>query len=105
MAEMTSLAPPEAGRAPATAAAASRANRKTKIGKVVSHKMQKSMVVSVERQVKHALYGKYIKKTSTFMVHDESNSAKEGDVVLIMETRPLSKRKRWRLVEILERAK
>jgi small subunit ribosomal protein S17 len=101
MAEMTSIAPQETG----TDLLTSRANRKTKIGKVVSHKMHKSMVVSVERQVKHALYGKYIRKTSTFMVHDESNDAKEGDTVLIMETRPLSKRKRWRLVEILERAK
>jgi small subunit ribosomal protein S17 len=101
MAEMTSVAPQETG----TDLLTSRANRKTKIGKVVSHKMHKSMVVSVERQVKHALYGKYIRKTSTFMVHDEKNDAKEGDRVLIMETRPLSKRKRWRLVEILERAK
>jgi small subunit ribosomal protein S17 len=105
MVEMTSAAPHETGANPIVSAATDRANRKTKIGKVISHKMQKSMVVSVERQVKHALYGKYIKKTSTFMVHDENNDAKEGDVVLIMETRPLSKRKRWRLVEILERAK
>ncbi len=101
MTEMSSVAPQESG----TNLLASRANRKTKIGKVVSHKMHKSMVVSVERQVKHALYGKYIRKTSTFMVHDENNDAKEGDRVVIMETRPLSKRKRWRLVEILERAK
>jgi small subunit ribosomal protein S17 len=101
MAEMTSAAPQDSG----TNVLTGRANRKTKIGKVVSHKMHKSMVVSVERQVKHALYGKYIKKTSTFMVHDENNEAKEGDLVLMMETRPLSKRKRWRLVEILERAK
>ncbi|MDZ7360980.1 MAG: 30S ribosomal protein S17 [candidate division KSB1 bacterium] len=82
-----------------------RAQRKTKIGKVISDKMQKSVVVSVERLVKHPLYGKYVKKTSTFMAHDENNDAKEGDTVLIMETRPLSARKRWRLVEILERAK
>jgi small subunit ribosomal protein S17 len=101
MTEMTSVAPQEG----ATSLLTSRANRKTKTGKVVSHKMHKSMVVSVERQVKHALYGKYVRKTSTFMVHDENNDAKEGDTVLIMETRPLSKRKRWRLVEILERAK
>lgn len=83
----------------------SRAKRKIKIGKVVSNKMKKSIVVSVERLVKHSLYGKYIKKTSKFMAHDENNDAKEGDTVLIMETRPLSSRKRWRLVEILERAK
>ena len=87
------------------AAAPQRMQRKTKTGKVISNKMHKSVVVSVERQVKHSLYGKYIKKTSTFMVHDENNDAKEGDTVLIMETRPLSKRKRWRLVEILEKAK
>jgi len=82
-----------------------RAQRKTKIGKVVSNKMQKSVVISVERQIKHPLYGKYVKRTSTFMAHDENNDAKEGDIVLIMETRPLSTRKRWRLVEIIERAK
>jgi len=88
-----------------TQAASNRAQRKTKIGKVISNKMKKSVVISVERQVKHPLYGKYVKKTSTFMAHDENNDAKEGDTILIMETRPLSKRKRWRLVEILERAK
>ncbi|MDZ7288838.1 MAG: 30S ribosomal protein S17 [candidate division KSB1 bacterium] len=75
------------------------------MGKVISNKMQKTVVVSVERRVKHPLYAKYIKKTSTFMAHDENNDAKEGDTVLIMETRALSKRKRWRLVQILERAK
>ncbi len=82
-----------------------RGRRKTKIGKVVSGKMKKSIVVGVERLVRHPLYGKYFKKTSHFMAHDESNVAKEGDVVLITETRPLSKRKRWRLVEVLEKAK
>jgi small subunit ribosomal protein S17 len=85
--------------------ASNRGHRKTKIGKVVSHKMQKSIVVSVERQVRHSLYGKYVKKTTKFMAHDENNDAKEGDKVLIVETRPLSKRKRWRLAEVLERAK
>jgi len=95
----------EVATAPQTTQAPHRAQRKTKIGKVISNKMQKSMVVSVERQIKHPLYVKYVKKTSTFMAHDENNDAKEGDTVLIMETRPLSKRKRWRLVEILERAK
>jgi small subunit ribosomal protein S17 len=83
----------------------SRGRRKTKIGKVVSNKMRKSIVVSVERLVKHPLYTKYFKKTSTFMAHDEENQAKIGDTVKIMETRPLSKMKRWRLVEIIERAK
>jgi len=95
----------EVATAPQETPAVSRAQRKTKIGKVVSNKMQKSVVISVERQIKHPLYGKYVKKTSTFMAHDENNDAKEGDTVLIMETRPLSARKRWRLVEIIERAK
>jgi small subunit ribosomal protein S17 len=104
MDEMTSAASPET-TVTAGASAPKRAQRKTKTGKVISNKMQKSLVVSVERQFKHSLYGKYIKKTSTFMVHDENNDAKEGDTVLIMETRLLSKRKRWWLVEILEKAK
>jgi small subunit ribosomal protein S17 len=82
-----------------------RGRRKTKIGKVISGKMNKSIIVGVERLVRHPLYGKYFKKTSSFMAHDENNAAKEGDVVLIAETRPLSKRKRWRLVEVLEKAK
>lgn len=83
----------------------SRGRRKTKVGKVISDKMNKSIVVGVERLVRHPLYGKYFKKTSRFMAHDDNNVAKEGDVVLIAETRPLSKRKRWRLVEVLEKAK
>ncbi|MCS6794337.1 MAG: 30S ribosomal protein S17 [Raineya sp.] len=79
--------------------------RKEKVGKVVSNKMQKSIVVAVERRVKHPIYGKFMKKTSKFMAHDEKNECNIGDVVRIMETRPLSKRKRWRLVEIIEKAK
>lgn len=79
--------------------------RKTRIGLVVSNKMDKSIVVSVERQVKHAIYGKFVKKTTKFKAHDEQNTCGIGDKVLIMETRPLSKTKNWRLVEILERAK
>lgn len=79
--------------------------RKERIGKVVSNKMQKSIVVAVERRVKHPIYGKFMKKTSKFMAHDEKNECNIGDVVRIMETRPLSKRKRWRLVEIIEKAK
>jgi small subunit ribosomal protein S17 len=67
--------------------------------------MDKTIVVAVERLIKHPVYGKYYKKTSKFMAHDEKNDAREGDRVQIMETRPLSRRKRWRLVEILERAK
>ncbi len=79
--------------------------RQRKIGVVTSAKMQKSIVVMVERLVKHPLYKKYIKRRSKFMAHDERNEAREGDVVLIEETRPLSRRKRWRLVKILEKAK
>jgi small subunit ribosomal protein S17 len=82
-----------------------RGNRKVKVGHVSSDKMNKSRVVIIERSVRHPLYGKFIKKTSKFLAHDESNESHEGDVVMIMETRPLSKRKRWRVVEILERAK
>jgi len=79
--------------------------RKEKIGVVVSTKMNKSIVVLVERMMKHPKYGKFVKKTSRFMAHDENNDCKEGDVVRISETRPLSKNKCWRLVEIIERAK
>lgn len=82
-----------------------RKSRKERIGIVKSNKMTASITVSVERKVKHPLYGKFVKRTSTFMAHDEGNTANIGDRVRIMETRPLSKRKRWRLVEILERAK
>ncbi len=79
--------------------------RKVRVGKVVSDKMDKSIVVSVERKVKHPMYGKFVKKTSRFMAHDENNECGIGDTVRIMETRPLSKSKRWRLVEIIEKAK
>ena len=79
--------------------------RKERIGVVTSNKMEKSIVVSIERKVKHALYGKFLKKTSKFFAHDEENSCNEGDTVRIMETRPLSKNKNWRLAEIIERAK
>ena len=79
--------------------------RKERIGLVTSNKMDKSIVVSIQRKVKHALYGKFVKKTSRFFVHDEENSCNEGDIVRIMETRPLSKNKNWRLAEIIERAK
>jgi small subunit ribosomal protein S17 len=84
---------------------AGRTNRKERVGVVVSDKMHKSIVVGIQRQIKHPIYGKFIKKTTKLMAHDENNDAGEGDTVRIMETRPLSKRKRWRLVEILERAK
>ena len=73
--------------------------------RVVSNKMDKSITVAVDRKVKHAIYGKYITKTTKYMAHDEKNEANEGDLVHIMSTRPLSKRKSWRLVDIIERAK
>lgn len=82
-----------------------RNHRKTRIGVVVSNKMQKTITVAYVRQIPHPLYKKYFKKTKTFYVHDEENTAKIGDKVLIMETRPLSRLKRWRLVEVLERAR
>jgi small subunit ribosomal protein S17 len=79
--------------------------RKVRVGVVVSNKMQKSIVVSIGRRVPHPLYKKYFQRTTKLLAHDEKNEAKIGDTVQIMETRPLSKRKRWRLVEIVERAK
>ena len=79
--------------------------RKERIGEVVSNKMEKSIVIAVKRKEKHPIYGKFVNKTSKFMAHDEKNECNIGDLVRIMETRPLSKRKTWRLVEILERAK
>jgi small subunit ribosomal protein S17 len=82
-----------------------RGRRKTRIGTVTSNKMEKTITISVERKVKHALYGKFLKKTSKFMAHDEKNECTIGDTVKIMETRPLSKNKCWRLVEVLEKAK
>ena len=82
-----------------------RGRRKVIQGVVSSDRMDKSRVVVVERRVKHPLYKKYVKKTSKFMAHDEQNDSHIGDTVKIMETRPLSKNKRWRLVEIVERAK
>lgn len=82
-----------------------RNNRKTRIGKVVSDKMDKTIVVGIETLVRHPLYGKSIKRTTKFKAHDENNECSIGDKVKIMETRPLSKDKRWRLVEIIEKAK
>ena len=79
--------------------------RKERTGLVVSDKMDKSIVVIVERKVKHPFYGKFVKKTSKFIAHDEKNDCNIGDMVRIMETRPISKNKCWRLVEIIERAK
>jgi len=79
--------------------------RKIRIGKVVSNKMEKSIVVSIERRVPHPVYKKYFRRTTKLMAHDEKRQAGIGDTVKIMETRPLSKQKRWRLVEIVEKAK
>lgn len=79
--------------------------RKERIGVVTSNKMDKSIVVSIARRVKHDLYGKFLNKTSKFIAHDEQNECNEGDTVKIMETRPMSKSKNWRLVEIIERVK
>jgi small subunit ribosomal protein S17 len=79
--------------------------RKERVGKVVSNKMQKSITVAVDRKVKHPIYGKFVNKTTKFMAHDENNTAGIGDTVRITETRPLSKNKRWRLVEVVEKAK
>ena len=82
-----------------------RNTRKTKIGKVISNKMDKTIVVAIEESVKHPLYGKVVKKTYKLKAHDEENICGKGDKVKVMETRPLSKDKRWRLVEIVEKAK
>ena len=82
-----------------------RALRKKRIGRVVSDKTEKTIVVAVETKVRHPLYGKTVNRTTKFKAHDENNTAKIGDRVMIMETRPLSKDKRWRLVEVVEKAK
>jgi small subunit ribosomal protein S17 len=79
--------------------------RKERIGVVVSNKMEKSIVVAVKRKVKHPIYGKFVNKTTKFVAHDETNTCSEGDTIKIIETRPMSKTKRWRLVEIIERVK
>ncbi|HVA57303.1 MAG: 30S ribosomal protein S17 [Gemmatimonadaceae bacterium] len=90
---------------PNTASAPARTSRKTRVGLVVSDKMQKTVVVALERRVAHPMYGKMMTRTRNVKAHDEENSAKTGDTVRIIETRPLSKDKRWRVVEILERAR
>ncbi|AWL10269.1 MULTISPECIES: 30S ribosomal protein S17 [Aquirufa] len=79
--------------------------RKVRIGKVVSDKMDKSITITVDRKVKHPLYGKFVQKTTKLMAHDENNECGIGDTVKVMETRPLSKNKRWRLVEVIAKAK
>ncbi len=82
-----------------------RTRRKVRVGKVVSDRMEKTVVVSIERLVKHATYGRYVRRRSKFKVHDEKNECRVGDVIRFTETRPLSKDKRWRFVEFVERAK
>ena len=82
-----------------------RNTRRERVGVVVSNNMEKSIVITVKQKVKHPIYGKFVNKTSKFMAHDEENTCNVGDTVKISETRPLSKSKRWRLVEIIERAK
>ena len=79
--------------------------RKERIGIVESNKMEKSIIVSIKRKVKHPLYGKFVKKATKFIAHDQENTCNEGDTVKIMETRKMSKKKNWRLVDIIERAK
>ena len=86
-------------------ASQARNTRKVRVGTVVSTKMQKTVTVTVERRVSHPLYGKQVTRTKKYYAHDENSEAREGDVVRIVETRPLSKQKRWRLIEIVERAK
>jgi small subunit ribosomal protein S17 len=88
-----------------SSAATQRGTRKTRVGRVVSDKMMKTVVVAIERRVPHPIYGKMVTRTKKVKAHDEENQAKTGDLVRIAETRPLSKDKRWRLVEIVERAR
>ena len=82
-----------------------RNTRRERVGVVVSNNMEKSIVITVKQKVKHPIYGKFVNKTSRFMAHDEENTCNVGDTVKISETRPLSKNKRWRVIEIIERAK
>ena len=82
-----------------------RGNRKTRVGEVVSDRMDKTITVAVNRRVKHPVYGKYISRTSKLMAHDDKNESHEGDTVKVMETRPISRKKRWRLVEVVEKRK
>ena len=85
--------------------ATERSRRKTRVGKVVSDRMEKTVVVSIERLVKHPVYGRYVRRRAKFKVHDETNQCRVGDTIRFMETRPLSKDKRWRFVEFVDRAK
>jgi small subunit ribosomal protein S17 len=85
--------------------AAERNRRKVRVGKVISDKMDKTAVVTIDRVIKHPTYKRYIRRTKKYVIHDEENQCKVGDIVRFMETRPLSKSKRWRLLEVVERAK
>ena len=105
MAETTNRTSPTRGAQDASTQAPKRNARKTRTGLVVSDKMEKTVVVAIERRVPHPVYGKMVTRTKRLKAHDEENSAKAGDTVRIMETRPLSKDKRWRVVEIVERAR
>ncbi|MBC3785048.1 small subunit ribosomal protein S17 [Spirosoma sp. LMG 31448] len=98
---------PKATATPATGAKAEsdRNARKERIGRVTSNKMQKTITIAIDRKVKHPMYGKFMNKTKKLTVHDEKNECNIGDTVRVMETRPLSKNKRWRLIEIIEKAK
>ena len=99
---MAAIATPTPGE---TKPASERNARKERIGRVTSNKMQKTITVAIDRKVKHPMYGKFMNKTKKLTVHDEKNECGIGDTVRVMETRPLSKNKRWRLVEIIEKAK
>ena len=87
------------------AEAVERNNRKVRVGKVIKAKMEKTRVVQIERLVKHPEYGRYVRRRNKYVIHDEKNDSQEGDTIRFVETRPLSKTKRWRLVEVVERAK
>ena len=104
-AEVTSVSTPVATAEVVEEEPQGRKLRKQRTGVVVSNKMDKTIAVAVERRLQHPIYGKYVKKTKKFIAHDEKNECTIGDTVRIMETRPLSRRKRWRLVEVLEKAK
>ena len=102
--ELNEAAVPAAPEAAAAAPAARKNNRKQRVGIVVSDAMDKTIIVSSERRIQHPIYGKFLRRSKKYYVHDEKNQAKKGDKVLIAETRPLSKTKRWRLVSITTRA-
>ncbi len=103
-AEPTNVSVPEAQQGPEPAAQQAKKKPRTVTGRVVSNKMQKTIAVEVERLIKHATYGKYIRRTTKFLAHDEKGESREGDVVMITPCRPLSRRKSWRLLKVVERA-